>query len=91
MRERVMNKAVEGAGVVEMVREQGAGLHPEVLWWTAFLIRTGAAPPGPAGGTASACEPRSREADGGRCNANRLSCSTHARVSFLSLSLSLFL
>lgn len=32
------------------------GLYPEVLWWTVFLIRTGAAPPGPPRGAASACE-----------------------------------
>lgn len=38
------------------------GLYPEVLWWTTSLIRTGAAPPGPARGTTSACETESEQA-----------------------------
>lgn len=90
MREQTMNTAV-GVG--------GAGLHPEVLWWTAFLIRTGAAPPGPARGTASACEPRVGLGGWGwgqSLDANSLPCTrTHEclffpRLLFLTIKQMLF-
>lgn len=42
--------------MMNRVGGKGPVLYPEVLHRTVFLIRTGAAPPGPPRGTASACD-----------------------------------